>query len=336
MRRFRRIVGWTLAIILLIGGVTYVAFRLSPWPSVWLIRYAFGRGADAASRALEKHLPTDVASRLDVSYDSRDRDAHLDVFSPMTASATDTTLPTIVWIHGGGWVSGTKADVANYLRILAHHGFTTVGIDYSVAPGKQYPTPILQSNAALRYLLAHARELHIDTTRIFLGGDSGGAQIAAELANALGAPADAAALGLTPALRPGQLRGTILYCGPYDSHAVRFDGPFGGFLKTVLWSYLGERDFQRTPQFARIAVTTYVTPAFPATFISAGNGDPLEPQSREFARKLSSLGVRVDSLFFAKEYTPSLPHEYQFNLDIDAGRLALEQSVAFVRRESAD
>ena len=45
---------------------------------------------------------------------------------------------------------------------------------------------------------------------------------------------------------------------------------------------------------------------------------------------LTKLGVRVDALFFPADYEPALPHEYQFNLDTEAGRLALDRSVAFL------
>jgi len=56
------------------------------------------------------------------------------------------------------------------------------------------------------------------------------------------------------------------------------------------------------------------------------------PQSIALADRLASRGVRVERLFFA-DYKPSLPHEYQFNLDNEAGRLALERSVAFLARQ---
>ena len=84
------------------------------------------------------------------------------------------------------------------------------------------------------------------------------------------------------------------------------------------------------PNFATASVVDYVTSAFPPAFISAGNADPLEPQSVAFAETLSGHGVRVESLFFPKEYTPPLPHEYQFHLDTEAGRLALARSIAFI------
>jgi acetyl esterase len=40
----------------------------------------------------------------------------------------------------------------------------------------------------------------------------------------------------------------------------------------------------------------------------------------------------VETLFFPADYKPELPHEYQFNLDTDAGRLALERTLKFLRR----
>jgi acetyl esterase/lipase len=73
-----------------------------------------------------------------------------------------------------------------------------------------------------------------------------------------------------------------------------------------------------------------MTADFQPMFISAGNADPLLPQSRAFAEAVSGLGVHVDSLFFPHDYSPALPHEYQFNLDMEAGQLALERSVQFL------
>jgi acetyl esterase len=78
-------------------------------------------------------------------------------------------------------------------------------------------------------------------------------------------------------------------------------------------------------------VANYVTGAFPPAFVSAGNADPLLSQSLEMAKVLKAAGVRVDTLFFPDDHEPPLPHEYQFNLDTEAGQLALERSLAFLR-----
>jgi acetyl esterase len=54
------------------------------------------------------------------------------------------------------------------------------------------------------------------------------------------------------------------------------------------------------------------------------------PQSRMLAETALRLGVTVDGLFFPSDYTPALPHEYQFDLDQEAGRRALERTVEFI------
>jgi acetyl esterase/lipase len=102
------------------------------------------------------------------------------------------------------------------------------------------------------------------------------------------------------------------------------------FARTVQWSYSGRRDFARDSRGATLVVTNFLTSAFPPTFISVGNGDSLAPQSYALADALRGDGVRVDALFFARDYRPQLPHEYQFYLDSDEGRLALKRSQAFL------
>jgi len=331
------VVSMTTKVLLWVFGVTvvlvvagYVAFQVSPWPGALLIRAAFDKEAISTSRALEKHVPSSVSTQLNQRYDVTDGDAYLDVFYPLEIENSERSLLTVVWVHGGGWVSGSKDHIANYARILAGKGYTVVGVDYSIAPGKTYPTPVRQVNTALSYLAKNAKRLHIDPTRRVLAGDSGGAHIAAQLANVVKAPSYAKALGIVPSIDRSQLVSVILYCGPYDMRQVNLTGAFGSFLKTVLWSYSGGKDFLNDPQFATASVIKYVTSDFPPTFISAGNADPLEPQSRAFAETIVNLGVHIDSLFFPSDYTPSLPHEYQFNLHTDAGQIALERSIKFL------
>lgn len=323
-----------LVIALLVLGVgSYAASRLSPWPAALVVRVLFDRGGAALAAALQKHVPQGVSEKLDLPYGT-EAATQLDVFYPSSIEGTDTKLPVIMWVHGGAWISGSKAHVANYLRILADKGFVTVGIDYAIAPGAKYPTPVRQANEALAYLVRNAADLHLDPSRIFLAGDSAGAQIAAQLANVITSPGYSKEMGMTPAIDRSQLRGAVLNCGAYDVRTADFDGAFGGFLRTVFWSYIGSKDFSSDPRIAQFSVMENMTKDFPPAYITAGNADPLEPQSRLLAEFAQRLGVTTDTLFFPKDHQPPLPHEYQFNLDIDAGRTALERTVAFLQSKS--
>lgn len=317
-----------MALVLLMAG-TWAAFQLSPWPSVWLIRWAFDRGSAQASAALAAHVPMGIEQQSGLVYDPADPDALLDLFVPASADSSRPLTP-IVWIHGGGFVSGRRGDIANYARILAGRGFAVATVDYTLAPTATWPTPTRQVNTALGYLRREAGALGIDASRFVLAGDSAGAQIAAELANAITSSAHAQRLDLKPAIEARQLAGTLLYCGPYDIALVNWDSAFAGFMRTVLWSYLGRRDFQGDPRIDSFSVTRHVTSAFPPSFISVGNGDPLAPHSVALAEALQTRGVRVETVFFPADYAPPLAHEYQFNLDSEAGRKALESSVRFL------
>jgi acetyl esterase len=185
-------------------------------------------------------------------------------------------------------------------------------------------------NAAVGHLVRNAAELNIDPDTIVLAGDSAGAQIAAQLAIITTDPSYAKRMGISPSLKPEQLVAILLLSGGFDIEAVDLEGEFGWFLKTVLWAYSGSRDFMNDERFRLISVTHYVTSAFPPAFISSGNGDPLAPQAVALVRRLEGLGVAVESLFFPADYSPPLPHEYQFDLDSAAGREAFERMLAFV------
>jgi acetyl esterase len=186
----------------------YAAFTFSPWPSVLLIRYAFHKDAVEKNRALEKHVPANVSGLRDERYGDGP-DELLDVFFP--AQAPGRALPAIVWVHGGGFVAGNKADISNYMKILAGRGYVTVSVGYSVAPGARYPTPVLQANKALGFLSRNAGRYRIDPDRLFLAGDSAGSQIVAQLAATISNPAYAAMVGVNPAIERAQLKGIALF-----------------------------------------------------------------------------------------------------------------------------
>lgn len=329
-QRHTRLAKWLMGIsigLFLLVFSTWAAFTFSPWPNSLLIRAAFDKNGTKVAEALEKHIPAGITEVQNQQYRPNDKDGYLDVFYP---EKTTTQLPTVVWVHGGAWVSGDKNNVDNYLKILASHGYTVVGVDYSIAPEHQYPLPLTQVNDALQYLQNNAERLHIDAKNIVLAGDSAGSQIVAQTANAITSPAYADEVGIKPTLSSQNLKGMLLNCGAYDLALPDYNGEFGKFLHTVLWAYSGKKDFLNDPALKQASVVNYVTSAFPPTFLTAGNGDPLENQSQEFAKKLTSLGVSVSTLFYTANHQPQLPHEYQFDLDTEDGVKAMAAMLAFL------
>jgi acetyl esterase len=319
------------AVFISVALSVFVAAQVSPWPGALIIRYIFDQGSAAASTALEKHVPAGIASSKAIQYDPTNKNALLDVYYPSDLENAQTR-PVVVWTHGGGFVSGHRGDVENYLRIISGRGYTTVSIDYDIAPASIYPQPVHQLNLALGYLNANADSLKLGKAGFVLAGDSAGAQISAQTAAAITAPAYAKAVGVVASVQPATIKGTILFCGPYDLSSIRTDGPFGWFIRTVVWSYSGSRNGAEDKAFQMMSVRNHVTRDFPPSFISAGNADPLLPQSRDLADTLTKLAVKVDALFFPETYEPPLGHEYQFNLDNDAGQQALDHMLRFLEK----
>ena len=334
-RQMTRLLRWIVglvALISIIGFAAYFALQVSPWPSALIIRWQFAKSGAQVAEALGRHVPPGVSQILDVQYAGQGADTRLDVFYPTALASSDRTLPTVIWVHGGGFVGGDKRDVANYLKIIAAKGYTVVGTNYSVAPGATYPTPIAQTMAALRFLMEHASTYHIDPSRLVLAGDSAGAQIASQVTAMTINPSYAKLVGVMPSLEAKEIVGTLLNCGPYDAGMLDFkrDNAGARFLRNALWAYSGTKNFTENPVIEQISVINFLTPGFPPTYVSGGNADPLTPQGVALADKLESLGVQVDALFFAPDRAPSLEHEYQFDLDTEAGQEAFNRTIGFL------
>lgn len=219
--------------------------------------------------------------------------------------------------------------MSNYCKLLASKGYVVIAIDYTLAPEAKYPTPIQQLNTALAYISSNPDTFHADTTFFVLAGDSGGSMISAAAANVITSSSYAEVSRIKPGLNPHQLKGLLLYCGIYEIDNLNTEGAFGSFLKTVMWAYFDTKDISNEAYAKTASVTNYLTSAFPPTFISAGNNDPLLPQSKILSDKLAAKGVPIDTLFFPENHEPALGHEYQFNLDA-AGKIALERSLKFL------
>lgn len=329
--RLKKFLIFTVTGITLIVILIFLAFKFTPWPSALLIRHAFNKEGNKVNELLKKHIPTGVSILADRQYIDTDVKAKLDVYYPTAISNTSQVLPVIVWVHGGGWISGSKSQVGSYCRILTSKGFCVIAIDYSLAPEKSYPAPLIETNEALAFISENSNRFHADPSHFILAGDSGGAHIVAQMANIISDSSYAKLVGISPRIHRNQLSGLILYCGPYDAGIVDKKGEFGDFLKIVLWSYSGKKDYNSVPGFKFASLTNYLTSDYPPCFVSAGNGDPLLQQSRALVSKLNKLNVKVDTLFFRSDTNPALPHEYQFNLDGVAGKLALENSVKFLK-----
>jgi acetyl esterase/lipase len=320
----------TLGILIAVVLVVAVVGAVTPWPSAMVIRAVFTQGGDATAAEMDKHLPdTKLTETHDVAYGDDGADTTMDVFTP--ASATGP-LPTIVWIHGGAWISGSKENVDPYMRILAAEGYTTIAVNYTIGPEATYPTAVHQINQALEYIDAHADKLNVDPSQIVLAGDSAGGQLASQMATIMTSPDYAEIMSIDPALDADQVVATVLNCGVYDLAALAaLSGIEGWGLKSAMWAYAGTKTWAEGATGSTMSTIDWVTEDFPTTYISGGNGDGLTwLQSIPMAQRLDELGVDVTTQFWPADHEPALPHEYQFHLDMPDAQTALQKTIDFL------
>jgi acetyl esterase len=97
--------------------------------------------------------------------------------------AADGRVPTVVWIHGGGWVTGSLHTADNLARAVAHGcGAVVVSVDYRLAPENPWPAGLEDVVAAFEWVRENIAILGGDSQRIGVGGDSSGGNLAAVLA----------------------------------------------------------------------------------------------------------------------------------------------------------
>ncbi len=129
-------------------------------------------------------LPNLVGSEHSYTYcDNGGFAETLDVYEPTTPPRPS---PTLVDIHGGGWVSGDanlqpRTVDWDVEPALVARGWVFVSINYRLAPTSPWPAQIEDAKCAIRFLRADAAALHVDPERIGVIGASAGGQLAAML-----------------------------------------------------------------------------------------------------------------------------------------------------------
>jgi acetyl esterase/lipase len=137
-----------------------------------LILVASFAASFAHAAAVNLHLVADVP------YLESGRTEKLDLYLP-TQPAAGTLSPAFVWIHGGGFTLGDKAQIrdVSVSTALASAGYVVASVNYKLGAGS-FPTNIGDCKNAVRFLRAHAAEYHLDPNRIAVGGGSAGGYLA--------------------------------------------------------------------------------------------------------------------------------------------------------------
>jgi acetyl esterase/lipase len=123
--------------------------------------------------------PPGVTMERDLVYARPDgRELRLDLFRPAEAGRP---RPAVVFVHGGGWLWGSKLDHWPTAGYLASRGFVTMSIEYRLARERIYPAALDDVKAAVSWLKANATRYGVDPQRIGASGSSAGGHLVSML-----------------------------------------------------------------------------------------------------------------------------------------------------------
>jgi len=132
-------------------------------------------------RSFTQPAPPEVALVRDLEADGPHGAIPLRLYRPLGADAA--AIPVLVYYHGGGWVIGDLDTHDTLCRELANgSGCAVLAVDYRMGPEHRFPTAADDCIAATRWVRANAAELRLDATRLAVGGDSAGGNLAAVVA----------------------------------------------------------------------------------------------------------------------------------------------------------
>ena len=263
-------------------------------------------------------LPLGITECRNISYGSHGKWNLLDVYYP---NGTREPLPTIVSIHGGGYVYGSKEIYRRYGMDMARRGFAFVNFNYRLAPKWKFPTPLWDTNSVLEWVCRNAARYHLDPNRIILVGDSAGAQLASQYAAMATNPGYAALFHMTvPEIT---IRALGLNCGMYDM-AQRGAQP----RKGIHLDYLG-KDFPADDP--RLQVLEAIGENYPPAYITTACHDFLRPCAEPMYEFLTAKGIRAAWKCYGTEEDESGGHVFHVNIPLPEAIRCNDDAAAFFR-----
>ena len=219
------------------------------------------------------------------------------IYTPKQLRKVDGLAPCLVFFHGGGWVIGDLDSHDVVCRKLADEGeLIVVSVDYRLAPEHKFPAAVDDAIAATKWIAEHAKQHGIDASRLTVGGDSAGGNLAAVVAIA-------ARDGNGPAIA-----GQVLIYPATDfamTHASHRE-PETSILLThsvIKWfrdHYLNGaadvHDWRASPARAR------TLNGLPQAYVLTAGADPLRDEGDEYAHRLTAAGVPVTYRHFPGQF----------------------------------
>lgn len=259
-------------------------------------------------------VPAGTTQITDIPYAPDNSHSHkMDIIKPVGAKKP---LPVIVNIHGGGWVYGDKDSYYRYYCMnLAKCGFAVVSMNYRLATTVEYPGQIEDIFQLLTYLDEHGSEYGLDISRVFLVGDSAGANMAGIVGIILKNEAVRTQYLPYPVVaeyfkqeRKLTIRALGLCCGVYNFDTFLGEDIEFACREEILECVFGREDFKAHPLYEYTNVPKYLTKDYIPMFVMGSKSDHLYPETEKFIAAAESLGICMKAQIWEAE--ENLPHVF--------------------------
>lgn len=250
-------------------------------------------------------VPPSVQAYRDITYTSiGGRALQLDLYLPAQRS-TGKTVPGIVFVHGGGWRTGVRANFAPMAIRMAQRGYAAATVSYRLSPEAPYPAAIHDVKAALRWMRANARRHGIDPARIAVGGGSAGGQIAslAGVTNGIDSFDPGASAGAVSSATQAIVN--IDGLSDFTSEAARKFEDDPAKQPSSAGAWFGGRYAEKAALWREASPTFYVNAATPPILFIGSGQARFSVGREEMVRKMDAVGVASRVVLF-----PETPHSF--------------------------
>jgi acetyl esterase len=238
----------------------------------------------------------------------------------------DGPFPILAWYHGGGWVIGNLESADGTARNLCVGGqCVVVSVDYRLAPETKFPGPAEDCWAATTWAVNNASSINGDPSRLAVGGDSAGGNLAA-------------AMSLMAADRGGPdiaLQVLVYPVTDVNFNTVSYGENAEGtsLTKTTMqWyrdHYLSGKEDAANPYAAPLQAKSLA--GQPPALVITAEFDPLRDEGEAYAKRLQEAGVAAT----ATRYDGMIHGFFGMGAVVDKGQQAVDEASAALRKAFA-
>lgn len=288
------------------------------------IRKEFGEGDAARDAGLT--TPEDIKRYDNISYGKYGSWNLLDIYHKKDVKKPQ---PTIISVHGGGWVYGTKEVYQFYGMGLAKRGFTFVNFNYRLAPENPFPAALEDINEAFTWVGEHAGAYQIDLSNLFVVGDSAGAQLATQYVAMLYNSEFGKCYDLKLPTDKIRVKAMGLNCGVYDMRSSLKNSQLANHMQAYFHEITEEK-------LALVDTLKYITKDFPPCYITTSYHDFLKQNAMPMYEFLWQKGIDCSYKMYGNPEKKDIAHVFHVNMRTEEAAQCNEDECAFFRKYITD